>query len=211
MKIVKFTLIIFIALICKISYCQEDTTNIKKNNVHFLRQKINNSDDAPKDTIKLFLDDTSYYISLDNGNYFETIKKYSNYLNSGHVPGFLLAENLPDGYYCIYNISKKKAKKVKNINEHIVTSGEIKNGMKHGAFYFRFIPDNPKRSKAEIIIYFKDDFVNGVVIERVNDNIMNLSEYKMGIKHGFFYYGYGGDPSIVLYEDGVIVKGSSFW
>lgn len=211
MKIIKFTLILFITMICENAYCQEDTTNVKKNNDQFLRQKINNTNDTPKDTIKLFLDDNSYYISLDDENYFEKIKAYSSYLNSGYVPSYLLSEHLHDGYYCIFNITKKQAKKIKNINEYIVTSGEIKNGMKQGAFYFRFIPDNPKRSKAEIIIYFKDDLVNGAVIERVNDKIMNLGEYKMGIKHGFFYYGYGGAPSIVLYENGVKIKDSVFW
>ena len=30
MKIVKFTLILFITIICENAYCQEDTTNVKK-------------------------------------------------------------------------------------------------------------------------------------------------------------------------------------
>jgi|GEM_PF-2394053 hypothetical protein len=211
MKIVKFTLILFITIICENAYCQEDTTNVKKVNDQFLRQKINNANDTPKDTIKLFLDDTSCYISLDDKNYFDKFKIYSNYLNNGYVPSYLLSEKLPDGYYCLYNITKKQAKKIKNIEEYIVSSGEFKNGMKESAFYFRFIPDNPKWSKAEIIIYFKDDLVNGAVIERENDKIMCLGEYKMGIKHGFFYFYNGGSPSIVLFENGVKVKDSIFW
>ncbi len=211
MKIVKFTLILFITIICENAYCQEDTTNVKKVNDQFLRQKINKTNDTPKDTIKLFLEDTSYYISLDDENYFEKIKAYSSYLNSGYVPSYLLSEKLPDGYYCLYNITKKQAKKIKNIEEYIVTSGEFKNGMKQGAFFFRFIPDNPKCSKAEIIIYFKDDLVNGAVIEREKNSIMFLGEYQMGIKHGFFYYYNSGAPLIVLYENGVKVKESIFW
>lgn len=211
MKIVKFTLILFITIICENAYCQEDTTNVKKVNDQFLRQKINKTNDTPKDTIKLFLEDTSYYISLDDENYFDKFKIYLNYLNNVYVPSYLLSEKLPDGYYCLYNITKKQAKKIKNIEEYIVTSGEFKNGMKQGAFFFRFIPDNPKCSKAEIIIYFKDDLVNGAVIERENDKIMCLGEYKMGIKHGFFYFYNGGSPSIVLFENGVKVKDSIFW
>lgn len=211
MKIVKFTLILFITLICENAYCQEDTTNIKKVSDRFLRQKINNTNDAPKDTIKLFLDNTSYYISLDDENYLEKFKTFSSYIKNGYVPSFLLSEHLPDGYYCIYNITKKQAKKIKNINKYIVTSGEIKNGKKQGAFYFRFIPDNPKRSEAEIIIYFKDDVVHGAVIERERDRIMVLGEYQMGIKHGFFYYYNRGVPSIFLYENGIKIKDSFFW
>lgn len=211
MKTVKIILILCITIICENAYCQEDTTNTKTVNNPFLRQKINYTNDIPKDTIKIFLDDNSYYISLDDEKYYEIIKTYSSYLNSGYAPIFLLSENLPDGYYCIYNITKKEAKKIKNIYEYLVISGEIKNGMKLGAFYFRINYDKPNYSKAEIIIYFKDDVVNGAVIERVNGNIMNLGEYKMGIKHGFFYYGYGGTPSIVLYENGVIIKDSFFY
>jgi len=211
MKIVEFNLILFIMLICDLGYCQEDTTNIKKANDQFLIQKINNTNYTPKDTIKLFLDDTSYYISIDDENYFEKFKIYLNYLCNGYVPSYLFSEKLPDGYYCLYNITKKQAKKIKNIEEYIVSSGEFKNGMKQGAFFFRFIPDKPKSYKAEIIIYFKDDLVNGAVIERENDKIMCLGEYKMGIKHGFFYFYNGGAPSIVLYENGVKVKESIFW
>ena len=76
MKIIKFTLILCITIICKNAYCQEDTINVKKNNDQFLRQNINNTNEIPKDTIKLFLDDNSYYISLEDKNYFEKIKTY---------------------------------------------------------------------------------------------------------------------------------------
>jgi hypothetical protein len=211
MKIIKFTIILCIAIICENTYCQEDTINVIRNNDQFLRQKTNNTNDIPKDTIKLFLDDNSYYISLDDENFFEKIKTYSSYLNSGHFPSYILSEHLPDGYYCLYSLKKKQAKKTKNIDEYIVASGEYKNGMKQGAFYFKFIPENSKWVSADKVIYFKDDVVNGAVIERERGNIMFLGEYQMGIKHGFFYYYNGGAPSIVLYENGVKVKDSTFW
>ena len=118
---------------------------------------------------------------------------------------------MPNGFYCLYSLKKKQTKKTKNIDEYIVASGEYKNGMKQGAFYFKFIPENPKWVSSDKVIYFKDDVVNGAVIERERGNIMFLGEYQMGIKHGFFYYYNGGAPSIVLYENGVKVKDSIFW
>jgi len=212
MKIVKFTLILCITIICENTYCQEDTTNVKKVNDQFLRQKINNTNDTPKDTIKLFLSDTSYYRTNRDVLYEYNNKiDYLKYFNSGIGLDFVLRDSLPDGYYCLYGLKKKQAKKVKNIDEYIVASGEYKNGMKQGVFYFKFIPANPKWVSADKVIYFKDDVANGAVIERERGNIMFLGEYQMGIKHGFFYYYNGGAPSIVLYENGVKVKDSIFW
>lgn len=212
MKYKQLVIFFILLLISRNLYCQVDTVNQTKNPEYYYRQKITVDSVYPRDTIKLFLADTSYYHTNRDILYEYNNKiNYLKYFNSGIGLDFVLKDSLPDGYYCLYNLTKKQVKKIKNINKYIVASGEFKNGMKQGAFYFKFIPENPRWVSADKVIYFKDDVVNGAVIERERGNIMFLGEYKMGIKHGFFYYGYGGAPSIVLYENGIKVKDAIFW
>lgn len=211
METIRLILFLFIVFICNTSYCQEDTVMNNSGYEQFYRQRIFESNNVPKDTINIFLDDTSYYLTYDDILYqFVNKTGYLKYFNTGIGLGFVLKDSLPDGYYCLYNLTKKQAKKIDKKEKYIVACGEFKNRMKQGAFCFYFIPENPKRATAYKIIYFKDDVVNGAVIERVNDRIMFLGEYQMGVKHGFFYYYNGGAPSIILFKNGEKVKYSDF-
>lgn len=210
MKKNKLMLVFLYTLISVSSYCQEDT---KANNTNFeqsFRQNIFRDDFVQNDTIKVFLDDTIYYVSNHYDKYFDLIIQYSNYLNSNYVPSFILIDNLPDGYYCIYNIKKNQTQLIENINEYIVTSGMLKDGKRQGRFYFQHITDNPNSPTRNCVIYFKDNVVHGSVIEIENDRVMYLGEYKMGVKHGFFYYYNRGEPTIVLFENGKEVNFSVF-
>ena len=212
MKYKQLIICFIFLLISSNLYCQVDTVNQTKNPEYFYRQKITVDSVSPRDTIKLFLDDTSYYLANRNILYeFNNKIGYLKYFNSGIGLDFVLKDSLPDGYYCLYNFIKKQAKKMNEKEKYIVASGEFKNRMKQGAFCFYFIPENPKWVTADKVIYFKDDVVHGAVIERERNNIMFLGEYQMGIKHGFFYFYNGGSPSIVLYENGVKIKDAIFW
>lgn len=212
MKIKQLIIFFILILITSNLYCQTDTVSKIKNPEYFYRQKINVDTVFSRDTIKLFLDDTSYY-NMERDLLYEFNNKigYLKYFNSSIGLNFVLKDSLQDGFYCLYNLTKKQAKKMKTKDKNIVVSGEFKNKMKQGAFCFYFIQETSKCIKANKVIYFKDDIVHGAVIERENDKIMFLGEYQMGVKHGFFYYYNGGAPAIVLYENGKQVKYSNFW
>lgn len=190
----------------------ESAPNLNQN--AFLREEAFDNKFSVKDTIELFLEDTSFYIMIDYDqliNEFRNQKDVYKYFSSSLGLQFQFRDSLQDGFYCLYNLTREKAKKIKNKEEFVLASGEFKNKMRKGAFTFYYIPDNPKWTKAEKTIYFKDDVVHGVVIEKENDRIAYLGEYKMGVMHGFFYYYNNGVPVIVLYEDGVVIKSSEFW
>jgi hypothetical protein len=165
----------------------------------------------PKDTIILYLEDTSFYIQKNIRQLIsDHINKigYFNFLSSTDGLGFELKDSLSDGFYCLYNITKKQAQKVKNKENHFVASGEFKGGMKQGAFTFYNLSEWSESFK---ILYFKNDTVHGQVKEILNGKIIYLAEYNMGIKNGFFYNAIiSTNPQIILYKDGEIVREVEF-
>jgi hypothetical protein len=193
--------VILLLLLFKIAgvYSQENV---------YLRQPLR--DDTiycPKDTIKLYLDDTSYYSQKNIQQLIDDIgnaTSYFKYFSSTDGLEFGLKDSLPDGFYCLYNITKKQAIKIKNHEKYFVVSGEFKNGMKQGAFIFY---NFSKWSESFKIAYFKDDAVHGQVKEILNGKIIYLVEYNMGLKDGLFYNAINStNPIIILYMDGKVVR-----
>jgi len=205
--VLKFSLLL---LMSSNLYCQIDSLRNITEYGFYDKQRIHYDTIALKDTIKLFLEDTSFYLINKNILYQNEIE-YLNYFNSSIGLDYVLKDSLPDGFYCLYNLTKKQARRIHEKNNYIVASGEFKNKMKQGPFCFYFMPENSKWASAKKVIYFEDDIINGPIIEFERDNIMYLGEYKMGVKNGFFYFYNGGAPAIILYENGVKVKDSYFW
>jgi hypothetical protein len=211
-KKIVFSFIVLLLLETSFLYSQEFDTNKRLKQDSFHREGISFVNNMPKDTVFLYLNDTLFFLKNnyedENIAYFQL---YSKFTNGNFIPQFILRENLPDGFYCLYNLTREKAKKTKNKETFVVASGEFKDGMKQGPFNFFYTPENPKWTHVYNTIYFQNDTVHGVVIERENDRISYLGEYNMGIMHGFFYYYNNGAPVIILYEDGVAIKSSEFW
>jgi hypothetical protein len=207
-------LLVFICFTSILTNAQQKDTvkiNIIYDTIHSYRQPLKLY--TPKDTIKLFLDDTAYYIQKD---YEQVVNEYKNkigyakYFINGHCSGFELKDNLPDGYYCLYSITKKQAYKMENYKKYFVASGEFKNGMKQGEFVLYLRPEYPTKKEpfnnwieSYKKISFKNDTVHGKVIEIIGGKLRHFGEYNMGVKDGFFYY---REEEIILYKDGEIVK-----
>ena len=188
-------------------------TERRKNEIYRIRY-------SPQDTIKLFLDDKKYYIANSKSKlckYFEENK------NNSYSLEFELRDSLPNGFYCLYNITKGQTDTIKNIEEYLVVSGEFKNGMKQDMFVFgREFVEKQKKYSIEYYmnihsysneyreITFKNDTVHGRIKEVKNGKIIFLGEYNMGVKDGFFYYEGENNPAIFLYENGVKVKETYF-
>lgn len=181
------------------------------------RQPLSSVIHHPKDTIKLYLEDTSYYIKKDIQQLMYELNNgigYFKYFTTTHGSEFEFKDKLSDGFYCLYNITRKQALKMKNYKKYFVASGEFKDGMKQGAFIFyvhQEYPTNkePFNNNIEAFkrIYYKNDTVHGKVIEVIDGKINHFGEYNMGLKDGFFYdKGY----KIILYENGLIIKETFF-
>jgi hypothetical protein len=209
-----FVLLILLFKLTGDLYAQQKDTvkiNIIYDTIHSYRQPLKLY--TPKDTIKLFLDDTAYYIQKDyrqiDNEYRDRIG-YAKYFFNTHCSGFELKDNLPDGYYCLYSITKKQAYKMENYKKYFVASGEFKNGMKQGEFVLYLRPEYPTKKEpfnnwieSYKKISFKNDTVHGKVIEIIGGRFEHFGEYNMGVKDGFFCeIGY----KIILYKDGEIVK-----
>jgi hypothetical protein len=170
-----------------------------------------------KDTIKLYLEDTSYYIQKDIWQLMNEQKNNTGYFahfSDTYGLEFQFKNKLPDGFYCLYNITKKQSLKIKNYKNYFVASGEFKNGMKQGAFIFFVHQEYPTKKEpfknqkeAFKRIYFKNDTVHGKVIETIEGKVIHFGEYNLGVKDGFFYE---LDNIIILYKDGLVVKKTSF-
>ena len=172
---------------------------------------------SPKDTIKLYLDDTSCFIQKDIRQLMDDQShktSYFEFFSDTYGLEFQFKNKLPDGFYCLYNITKKQALKIKNYKNNFVASGEFKDGMKQGAFTFYVQQEYPTKEEpyknqkeAYKRICFKNDTVHGKVIEALNGKVIHFGEYKMGLKDGFFY---DFDNQIILYKDGLVVKKTFF-
>jgi hypothetical protein len=210
-----FVLLIFCTLHTK---GQENGTGDTAVNKHFLKQKIN-CEYEKKDTIKLFLNDSNYYIQKDIGQIFQEFDNkvgYFAYFRSTTAMEFVLKDSLPDGFYCLYNLPSKSAKKEKALCKYLVVAGEYRNGLKQGRFIFQENVDLPEgyRSDKEIYFYkeisFINDTVDGAIKEYDGDLLTYAAEYKMWKKNGFCYFWNNGSPAILLFEDGELVDQTQF-
>jgi len=212
MKKNKLIIVLLLFTIISNNYCQEDSSKNNQKN-QYVQIEIPKAYSLPEVAIELYLEDTNYYMEKEIGtSFFEQDKKigYFRYFTSTSVFEFMLKDSLPDGHYCLYNLTKKQAKKTKNKEDYIIASGKFKNGMKQGTFMFRKISENPCRTCEIKYIDFTNDTVDGIVKELENWIPIYLAEYKMGVKNGFCFYANSGVPVILLYKDGVIVKETTF-
>jgi hypothetical protein len=120
---------------------------------------------------------------------------------------YQLKDNLSDGFYCLYELTKKDAKKVNAIqkNNYLVASGQYKNHMKNGYFIFNDVGKNLINPYTKII-YFKNDTVDGYVKEWERSYLVYQGKYKMGKRDGIFFFQNNGIPIIAVYKNGKEIK-----
>jgi hypothetical protein len=209
MKNIIVCFLLILSLSINVSAQQDSIEELKRLNP-YARERISEEKFyIPKDTIKLYLEDTLYYIK---DNKLGTFKYFARLKLSFYRYGleFELRDSLPDGFYCLYDLTKKQAKKISDKEKHLVASGEFRNRMKQGIFRFKTEYEDPRFPIFYKEIIFTNDTVNGIVREAENERAIFVGEYKMGVKDGFFFHENGGYPVIFLYENGEKVRETFF-
>ncbi len=190
-----------------------------------------------QDTIDLYLEDTAMYIKIalnfeDEDSfgviYADSIPEanYIKYMTAWTMERLILVDSLDDGYYRLYNISKKELKK-KDKDLFLVAKGCYKNKLKQGDF--EFSTGKATRSSGKLIeeqfrgfidgeviqpfgdfyikMTFVNDTVNGLVIEARYAFTYAFQEYKMGIKDGFgFAFDHPRMGCILYYENDELLR-----
>jgi len=158
----------------------------------------------------VYLEDTMYYEKktfdqmIDASKNNEGYIKYFNSVTAGL--NYFLKDSLEDGCYCLYNLTRKQAKKVKEKDTHIIATGCYKCGLKQGKFMFSNGIDKLSLGSIYKEISFINDSVNGNVIEMTYGQLNYLSEYKMGVKDGFSFIYKKGQTVMRYFENGEIQK-----
>jgi hypothetical protein len=210
----KIVLAIISMCLTVILHGQQDTINkLLNGSMMFAKQKVQDNYYIPKDTVKLFLEDQQFYIQKDVGqilNDFNNRIGYFKYFISTGGMEFELKKGLADGYYCLYNFSKKDTNKINNKSKYLVAAGEYKNGMKQGMFIFNSYLENPQWHGSYKEILFKNDTINGVVKEYEGSVLIYAIEYKMGKKDGFCMFWNNGAPAIILFRNDELIEQTQF-
>lgn len=148
---------------------------------------------AQIDTVEVFLEDTGYYYykgPLELIGYIDSLKqrnKNSNlgsvifYFNSFGGCQYFFKDSLADGYYKIYDLSKKNKKKDKNA--YLVAEGLFINRLRQGAFKYQDVGGNILK-----VVPFENDIVQGKVFEYFHQRIEYIVEYNQGIIDGFYFH-----------------------
>lgn len=205
-----FILLSFILLIHN-SLCSQNNDPMQNSSMLYV-EKISQPYYTIEEPIDLYLDDTDYFVQKDIEQIlYESQQRigFFKYFISTYATEFELKDSLPDGFYCLYNLTRKQAEKIKDKDIYLVASGGFKNKMKQGYFsFYSLSEDNFK--KVFKTIHFVNDTINGIVKELVSWEPIYLAEYKMGIKDGFSFYANNGNSLIILYKEGEIIKQTSF-
>lgn len=138
------------------------------------------------DTINLYLEDTSYYYYTGPLEFWKFKTKVDSnsarqYMRSTGV-NYFFKDSLPDGYYKLYNLNKRDSLN-KGKENFLVLEGCFINNLRQGLFKYW---DSWKKGTTLKIVPFKDGIAHGKVIEFSHNKIQYISEYKNGIKDGFF-------------------------
>jgi len=150
--------------------------------------------------ILIYVDD-----SLEIEKYFENIfnVKKSNHID---LPYMVFKENLPDGDYFFFNMTRKNARSKKNIMDYVIMDGHYKNNKREGRF------NSYQTLKGNKIITntynYKDGILEGYYY--CSNTQFKLSEgyYANGKRNGFFIFhsmDTGKIKSIMLFVDDSLI------
>jgi len=175
--------------------------------------------EAQGECINIYLEDTLFFeqktsleliklkheILYGSGD-IEALKYYIKYFNITSGIEFFLKDSLDDGCYCLYNLTKKQLKKIKEKEKYLVAKGCFENKMRQGKFIHSYGLDKFALGSIYKEISFVNDTVHGSIIEMYHGNLNCLEEYNMGIKDGFFFWKHRGSVVIRLYKQGAIIE-----
>ncbi len=161
---------------------------------------------------ELYIEDTIFFTYWKNDKINFDKKAQDDFLkyfdNSSWIY-YMLKDSLPDGYYCLYLLPKKESARKKK-ERFLVAAGGFKNGIKNGVFIFK---DEEKYSRG-VNLYKTINFVNGVVHGKVVDTcdgiIRFACDYNYGVRNGFYFIEKERVVTIRFYENGKIVKQTTF-